>query len=87
MLGLNEKEKQSVESFEGGMYDLVEVDVEIEMVVEKMPEGWLLKTEIMRAETYVWNYSEPCEVVPVEEREWPIAPLVRRAWLRVGNED
>jgi hypothetical protein len=53
-----------------------------------MPEGWLLKTEIVRAETYVWNYEETTvEIVPVEEKEWSIAPLVRGACFRGGDLD
>ncbi|KAI9867241.1 MAG: hypothetical protein M1813_009519 [Trichoglossum hirsutum] len=81
VLGLNEEEKESVEEFEAGLYDLVEVKVEINIVVGETSSGSLLKTESVRAETYVWNYSEPTvEVVPVKEKEWSIAPLVNGTW-------
>jgi gamma-glutamylcyclotransferase (GGCT)/AIG2-like uncharacterized protein YtfP len=81
VLGLNDEEKQAIDNFESGLYDKVEVDVEIEMVIEEMPGGWLLKTEIVKAEAYVWNFSTPAlEVVPAEEKEWSIEPLVRGTW-------
>ncbi|KAH0544896.1 hypothetical protein FGG08_000976 [Glutinoglossum americanum] len=87
VLGLSDEERESVKSFESGMYDRVTVDVEIEMVAGDVPEGWLLKTETVKAETYVWNYSVGATfgIVPVEEREWSIAPLVKGAWVGVGG--
>jgi Gamma-glutamyl cyclotransferase, AIG2-like len=48
VLGLNKEERESVDGFEAGLYNLVEVDVEIQLVV-----GEELRTRIVRAETYV----------------------------------
>ncbi|KAI9767925.1 MAG: hypothetical protein M1840_005418 [Geoglossum simile] len=76
VLGLNEEERESVDGFEAGLYDLVEVDVEIRLAI-----GGVLRTEVVRAETYVWSFDEPAvEVVPIEEGEWSIEPLLKGTW-------
>jgi Gamma-glutamyl cyclotransferase, AIG2-like len=85
VVGLSDEEKEAVKQFEGGMYDRVEVDVEVELAVEERSGYVMVKTEILKADTYVWNYTSSLEIVPVEEREWTVRPLVREAFIGVGS--
>ncbi|KAI9773546.1 MAG: hypothetical protein M1840_006819 [Geoglossum simile] len=85
VVGLSDEEKEAVKQFEGRIYDRVEVDVEVELVAEGERGCLMTKTEIVKAETYVWNYTSSLEIVPVEEREWTVRPLVREAFVGVGS--
>jgi len=85
VVGLSDEEKEAIKRFEGGMYDRVEVDVEVELAIEEERGYVAMKTEILKAETYVWNYTSSLEIVPVEEREWTVRPLVREAFVGVGS--
>ena len=76
-MGLSDKEKEAVGQFEGGKCDKIEVDVEVEFVLAVKLGAVVTKTEVVKAETYVWNYKSAHEIVPVEEWEWTIIPLVR----------
>ncbi|KAI9776268.1 MAG: hypothetical protein M1839_000502 [Geoglossum umbratile] len=86
VVGLSDEEKEAVKRFEGEMYDKVEVEVEVEMAIGEEFGALVMKTETVKADTYVWNYTSPSlEIVPVEEMEWTVRPLVREAFIGAGS--
>lgn len=72
IFGLNGADREAMDGFQGGMYDLSRVTVEIEL-----QDG---TKEFHEALAYIWNGSST-ELVPVEDMSWSPLDMLRDRWL------
>jgi len=72
VFGMLDSQRKAIHTFEGGMFDLRRVKVEVELV-----GGETIEHE---AGVYVWNRSEDF-LVPTEERTWEVGNLLESKWF------
>ncbi|EMD95760.1 hypothetical protein COCC4DRAFT_29361 [Bipolaris maydis ATCC 48331] len=72
IFGLNGADRKAMDAFQGGMYDLSRVTVEIEV-----EDG---TKEFHEALAYIWN-GPSTQLVPVEDMSWSPFDMLRDKWL------
>ncbi|EUC50613.1 hypothetical protein COCMIDRAFT_81561 [Bipolaris oryzae ATCC 44560] len=72
IFGLNVADRRAMDAFQGGMYDLSRVTVEIEL-----QDG---TKEFHEALAYIWD-GPSTDLVPVEDMSWSPLDMLRDKWL------
>ena len=89
VFGLTGYERMRLDRYEGGLYDLTEVEVEIDVLKDEagtLPERATQESEkrMLNAEVYVWG-GERDELCEVDEKEWSLEKFLKSDMARRWN--